>query len=125
MGELIPDNDHGDAAGQADEDQADHVLGLVGEQDDGEQEHECRADDPVLDEREPEHFPVAEYPPHFLVSDLGQRRIHHQDQTRGDRDVGGARREPVPEVGDAGLQPSPTDPDSHGEEDPHCEITVE
>ena len=29
LGQIVPDDDHGDAARQADHDEADHVLGLV------------------------------------------------------------------------------------------------
>ncbi len=35
-GQLVPHDDHGDAAGETDQDQPDHVLGFVGEQGDGE-----------------------------------------------------------------------------------------
>ena len=103
--ELIPDDDHGDAAGQTDHDQPDHVLGLVGKEGDGEEEHQDRPDDPVLDQGQGEDLEVAEDPPHLFVAHLGQRRVHHQDEADGDRDVGGPDREPVPEVRHPRPQP--------------------
>ena len=88
LGQVIPDDDHGDTTGKADHDQADHVLGLVVQEDHRQAEHQDRANDPVLDERQPENLGVAEDRPHLLVADLGQRRVHHQDETDGDGDVG-------------------------------------
>ena len=90
LGQLVPDDDHGDAAGQADHDHALHEPGLVGQEQDGQEEHEDGADDPVLHEREPQDPPVAEDIPQLLVVDLGQRRVHHDDEPDGDGDGGGA-----------------------------------
>ena len=50
LGQVVPDDDHGDAAGQADQDQAVHVFGLAAQEDDRQGEHQERPDDPVLDE---------------------------------------------------------------------------
>ena len=49
LGQVVPDDDHGDAAGQADDDQAHHVIRVALEKGDGQQEHEDGADHPVLD----------------------------------------------------------------------------
>ena len=54
LGQLVPDDDHGDAARQADHDEPDHVLGVVVQEDDGQEEHQERPDDPVLHQREAE-----------------------------------------------------------------------
>ena len=43
LGQVVPDDDHGDAPGQADEDQAHHELGVVPEEEDRQPEHEDRA----------------------------------------------------------------------------------
>src|SRR5450756_213309 len=40
LGQLVPDDDHGDAARQADHDEADHVLRVVVQKDDRQEEHE-------------------------------------------------------------------------------------
>src|SRR5450756_674591 len=40
LGELVPDDDHGDAARQADHDGPDHVLRVVVQKDDRQEEHE-------------------------------------------------------------------------------------
>ena len=104
LGQVVPDDDHGDAAGQADHDQAVHVLGLVAEEDDGQGEHQERSDDPVLDEGQAENLDVLEDVAELLVFHLGQGRIHHQDQADGDGDVGRARLELVDEADDAGTR---------------------
>ena len=90
FGQVVPDDDHGDAAGQADHDQADHVLRVAAQEEDRQHEHQDGADDPVLHEREAEDLVVAEDLAQLLVLHLGQGRIHHQDQADGDGDVGGA-----------------------------------
>ena len=48
-GQFIPDQHHRDAASDADEYQAAHVGGLATKEEDGEQEHQHRPDQPVLD----------------------------------------------------------------------------
>ena len=88
--EVVPHDHHRDAAREADEDEAEHVLGLVAQEDDREPEHQQRADDPVLHEREREHALVAEDLAELLVADLRERRVHHQDEADGDRDRGRA-----------------------------------
>ena len=90
LGQLVPDDDHGDAARQADHDEADHVLGVVVQEDDGQEEHEQRPDDPVLHQRQAEDPVVAEDVAELLVLHLGERRIHHHDEADGDGDVGRA-----------------------------------
>src|SRR3546814_974707 len=60
-GKLVPDDDHGNAAGQPDEDQARHVFRLVAKEDDRERKHQHRPDDPVLDQRDRQHPLVFEY----------------------------------------------------------------
>ena len=45
--QIVPHDDHGDAAGQADQDQARHVFGIGREENDGQNEHQHRADHPI------------------------------------------------------------------------------
>jgi hypothetical protein len=51
-GQVIPDDDHGDTAGETDHDQPHHILRIPGQKKDGQKKHEDRADDPVLNQRE-------------------------------------------------------------------------
>ena len=125
IGEFVPDDDHGDAAREPDEDEPHHVLRHVGQKGDGEHEHENRADDPVLDQRERQDLPIAKNPAHLFIAHLGQGRVHHQDEPDGDWDVGGAHREAIPEIGDAGPQPARADAHGHGEEDPQGQVAVD
>ena len=84
----------------ADEDQSRHVVGRVGQEDDGQHEHQDGADDPVLDEGKRQDLPVPEDIRQLFVADLGQGRVHHDDQPDGDGDVGGPDAEFIPETGD-------------------------
>jgi hypothetical protein len=49
-GQVVPDDHHGDAAGQTDDDQTSAVGGQVGKEDPGQREHEGRPDQPVEDQ---------------------------------------------------------------------------
>ena len=71
------------------ENQARHVLLMPGQKGDGQQEHQDRADDPVLHQGECQHLDVPEHEPQLFIFHLGQGRIHHQDQANGDRDISG------------------------------------
>ena len=124
-GQLVPDDHHGDAARQADHDEADHVLGVVVQEDDGQEEHQERADEPVLHEREAEDLVVAEDVAELLVLHLGERRIHHHDEADGDGDVGRAHRPLLDELGQAREGPAEDHADGHGEEDPERQVAVE
>ncbi len=125
LGQVVPDDDHGDAARQADQDEPDHVLRLVAQEEHGEAEHQERADDPVLDERQPEHPEVAEDGPHLLVPHLGERRVHHEDQPDGDRDGGGTHARPVEQRDDAGEDVAHPHADRHRREDPDREVAIQ
>ena len=92
FGQLVPHDHHGDAARQADHDQPSHVFGIVVQEDDRQHEHQDGADDPVLQQRQAQHLPVAENLAQLVIMHFGQRRVHHQDQADGDGDVGGANR---------------------------------
>jgi len=77
-GEVVPDEDHRDAAGQADDDEAGAVLRQVGQQQPREGEHERGSEDPVEQDRHREQGPVAGDVPELVVADLRQHRVHHQ-----------------------------------------------
>src|SRR3989304_4720402 len=46
-GKQVPDEHHGDAAGQPGDDQPDPILGHVRQEDPGQKEHDYRPDEPV------------------------------------------------------------------------------
>ena len=60
FGEFVPDQHHGDAAGDADEDEAAHVGRCATQEEHREQKHEHRSDDPVLHQRQAEDAAVVE-----------------------------------------------------------------
>ena len=125
LGQFVPHQHHGDAAGDADQNQAAHVGRFAAQEDEREEEHQDGADDPVLRQRESEHAAVAEDFAEFFVADLCQRRKHHDDEADGDGDVGGAALEAVDEDGDVGHEVSQANADGHGEKDPEREEAVE
>ena len=118
LGQVVPDDDHGDAAGQADDDQTHHVLRVTPEKDDGQQEHQDGADHPVLDQGQGQDLEVLEDLGQFLVAHLGQGRIHHQNEANGDGNVGSAHLEEGQELGETGQEITEADPGRHGQKDP-------
>ena len=78
--QVVPYDNHGDAARQPHHDEAGHVFRVVpyhSQKQDCQEEHQYRPDDPVLHKRKHEHAPVAEDLAQLLVFHLGQRRVHH------------------------------------------------
>ena len=84
-GEVVPDQDHGDAPGEADDDQAGAVLRQVGQEQPGQGEHQRRADDPVEHDGGDQQRAVRGDVADLVVADLGQHRVHHHQQADGDR----------------------------------------
>jgi hypothetical protein len=123
-GEVVPDEDHRDAAGQAD-DEAGAVLRQVGQQQPREGEHERGSEDPVEQDRHREQGPVAGDVPELVVADLRQHRVHHHEQAHGDGQRHRAdldRGEGVVEPGD---QAAEEQAGQHGHGDPQGEEPVE
>src|ERR1700678_2504421 len=56
---LIPDEDHRNTTRNANQDEPTHVCRFIVQEDNGKEEHECRADEPVLYERQTKHALVA------------------------------------------------------------------
>ena len=88
-GQVVPDQHHRDAPGQPDDDQAGAVRGLVGE---NSQARVNISAGPITqlstsEETEQRRSPVIGA--HVAVADLGQHRVHHQQQPDGDREATG------------------------------------
>jgi len=79
-GQVIPDNDHGYAAGQADDDQASAVSRQIRQENPGQGEHQRRTDHPVQQQRTHQQPPVTGHRVKTVVADLGQHRVHHHQQ---------------------------------------------
>ena len=118
LGQVVPDDDHGDAAGQADDDQPHHVMRVAAEKGDGQQKHEDGADHPVLHQGQGQDLEVFENLGQFLVAHLGQGRVHHQNQADSDGNIGGAHLKVGQGLGKTGDQIAQGDPGSHGQENP-------
>ncbi|MBP2333206.1 hypothetical protein JOF33_001905 [Corynebacterium freneyi] len=83
-GQVAPHEDHGDAAGEADDDQPGAQGGLVGEENPGQGEHEGGANHPVEQQRDGHEPFVGGDFAGLVVADLRQRRVHHHQQAEGD-----------------------------------------
>ena len=126
LGQVVPNEDHGDAAGDAHEDEADHVVRVIAEKKDRQDKHQDRTNHPVLQQRQPDDLRVGENLGHLLVAHLGQGRIHHEDQARGNEQIGRADRDRREEGFRVGNQEIPRQhPRRHGDENPQCEVTVQ
>ena len=118
-GQVVPDEDHGDAAGQADDDEAGAQLGQVGEEHPGEGEHQQRSDEPVEDERQADGAVVGQLVAEVAVADLGQDRVHHGEQPDGDRQRDGVDLDALERRVQVRDQPAQQQAGGHGQADPH------
>ena len=125
LGDLVPHDHHGDAAGEADKDEAGHVFRLVRQENYRQREHENRANHPVLNERKGQNLRIPEDARQFLEAHLGEGRIHHQDEAQRNRHVGGAKLEGIDEAPHARDERAKRDAGRHCRENPHREIAVE
>jgi len=124
-GQPVPDQHHRDAARDADEDQAGAVVGVVGEEEPGEGEHQERPDDPVEEQGDAEEPPRAADVAQFLVLHARQDGVHHQQEAEGDRQGDGAELEAVERGGEAGNQRAEPEAERPGEDDPDRQEAVE
>ena len=84
-GQVVPDEDHRDAAGEADDDQPGAQLGQVRQEHPREGEHQRGPDDPVQHQGQTQGAAVGQLVADVAVADLGQDRIHHGQQPDRDR----------------------------------------
>ncbi len=126
LGQVIPHDDHGDAAGEADHDEAHHVLGLVAQKEQRQPGHQHRPHHPVLQQGQAKHALVAEDLAQLFVANLGQRRVHHQDEPDGDGPRRRSRAAGAIQALDGVRKPEAHgDPDPHGHENPQSEVPVD
>jgi hypothetical protein len=76
------------------------------------------SDQPILDERQPEHPLVAEDLMQFLVANFGEWRVHHHDQPDRDRNRCCSHTEAIEERNYARDEPPENDANEHGAENP-------
>src|SRR5262245_33333012 len=60
-----------------------------------------------------------------LVTDLGERRVHHEEEPHRDRNRGRADRGPCQALGDRRGEVPEGDAREHGEENPERQIPIE
>ena len=123
--QFIPDQHHRDAACNADQDEPAHVGRFAAQEHDGEDEHERRANEPVLNQRQPENSLLAEDFAQLLVSHFRQRREHHDDQPDGDGDIRRSALKAIDEPGRARDEVADRHSNGHREENPESEKAIE
>ena len=124
-GQVVPDDDHRDAAGQADDDQPGAVLGQVGQQQPGQGEHQRRAEHPVQHQRADQELAVAGDGVEAVVADLGQHRIHHDQQTERDGQRNAVDLERFPARVQSGNPPPEQQSGDHRDADPHRQEPIQ
>ena len=105
-GQVVPDQHHRDAPGQPDDDQPGAVGRQVRQHQPGEGEHQRRADHPVEHQAGDQQPAVGGDPVELGVADLGQHRVHHQQQPERDRQRRLPDLDRVQGVVQAGEQPA-------------------
>ncbi len=93
-------------------------MRVASQKSDGQEKHENGANDPVLDQGEGQYLNIFENLRQFLIAHLGQGRIHHQDKTDGDGDVGGAHLKVGQNLGKPWDEIAQGHPSGHGQENP-------
>ena len=124
-GQVVPDQYHGNAARNANENQPHHVLRLVGQQPDGQQEHERRAKHPVQKQRQANNSDILKNRRQLLVLYLGQRRVHHQNEPQRQGHIHRAHREVVHRLVEAGHEVAQRHAEGHGQEYPERQAPVQ
>ncbi len=117
-GQPIPDQHHRDAARDADEHQAGAIVGMVGQEEPGEREHQDRPDHPVKAQGDAEEPPRAADVPQFLVLHAGEDGVHHQQEAEGDRQGDGAEPEAVEQNREPWHQRAEAEAERHRQDDP-------
>ena len=126
LGQIVPHDHHRDAARQADQDQADHVLGIAAQEQDGEQQNIrigpmtqfCTSDSPSTFQSR-NTSPSSSY---FTLASGGYI-IRIRPMAMGMLVV--AHLEAVDERPDAGQEVSQPDADRHRQENPDGQIAIE
>ncbi len=101
------------------------VLGQVGQEDPRQREHQGGADDPVQHQGRRQHPSVAGHAVDLAVAHLGEHRVHHQQQTQGDRQRDATDRHRLQRVVDSGREASEHQAPGHGQADPQRQEAVE
>nr|POE80074.1 hypothetical protein CFP56_08140 [Quercus suber] len=126
--EVGPDEHHGDAARDADEDEPVTQALTIGQEGPRQRRHEQRRDDPVEHEGDGDLCPqraLAQQEVQRLEAHLAEDRVHHDQQAGGDG-TGHADKGPLLERRSRGRHEVPEDDaQCHAEEDPEDEQPVQ
>jgi len=98
---------------------------MPGKEGDRQNKHEDGADHPVLNQREGKDLEITKDLSQLLVFHLGQGRVHHEDQPYGNGDVCGSHLKGIDEILDYWENVSGADSNSHAQEYPESQITID
>lgn len=98
-GQISPHQDHGDTAGKADDDEAGAQLGVVRQEQPRQGEHHQRAHQPVENERDRHQALVGRDFSSLVIANLGQRRVHHDEEAKRDGNGDAAYLDAIEGVG--------------------------
>lgn len=122
---VVPDDDHGDTAGQPDDDQARAVLGQIRQEQPRQREHERRSDDPVQQQGGQQQAAVAGDGAEAVVAHFGEDRVHHHEQAERDRQRYAGHGDLGERVPEAGHEAAEAESDGHRGENPDGQVAVE
>ena len=124
-GKVVPDEDHGDAPSEADDDQAGAVAGEIRQEDPRQDEHDERPDNPVQSQGGSEHPAICRNVAQLRVVHLRQNRVHHGEQAESDRQGDGIDLGAVEHVVQSRKTSSQEQAKAHRRQDPQWEKPVE
>ena len=81
-------------------------------------EHQNGADYPVLHQGENQDSCISENLVQFLIPHFGQRRVHHENQTDGNGNIGGTDLKGINHIPDTRVQPAAQNTCKHGCKNP-------
>jgi len=120
-GEVDPDQHHGDARCEADDDDAGPVGGEVGQHQPCEREHQCGTDEPNDQQRHDHRAFVGDCGADGSVAHLGEHREHHGEQADRDRQRHGVDLHLLQLIVEIGEGAPQNDAGEHRRADPHRE----
>jgi hypothetical protein len=124
-GQLVPHDYHGNAARQSYHNEANHIFGTVGEENNGQDKHQDWSNNPILDQGKTEYLPVPKYFAQLFIPDLCQGRVHHEDQANRYRKIRRSHLKPINESLDTDIGIAKRDTKCHCRKDPKSEEAIQ
>ena len=118
LGQIDPDQHHGNAGSQANHDQPRAQGRLVGQKPPGQAKHQQGTQSPHQSQRQGEQPPIPKDHTQLPIAHLRQDRIQHHQQTQGNGHGCLAHGHPTEHLLEIGHNPAQQQPGRHGQQDP-------